>query len=102
MCVALCCALLCLLLLLLTACIPPTRLLPAAAFPCLVEADLAFTRVGDVGLLALARGSPRLRLLHLALRDAGGNLWSAGGWSSGGLAALARLAPQLTIQHTAC
>ncbi|KXZ52763.1 hypothetical protein GPECTOR_8g153 [Gonium pectorale] len=61
---------------------------------------LAFTRVGDGGLLALACGSPGLRRLVLA---AGAyNLWTTGLWTEAGLREFQRLRPEVVLELASC
>lgn len=76
--------------------------MPPSAFPSLQEIDLAFTPVGDAGLLALARTSPQLKVLRLSPSEAGGNLWSVGTWGAQSVVEIKRLLPALSVLHTTC
>ncbi|KAG2453515.1 hypothetical protein HYH02_001735 [Chlamydomonas schloesseri] len=66
----------------------------------LEELDVAFTRVCDVGLMALAAGSPNLRRLVLASRS--DNLWTTGNWSEAGLGEFRRLRPDVEVVFATC
>ncbi|KAG2439300.1 hypothetical protein HXX76_004659 [Chlamydomonas incerta] len=66
----------------------------------LVELDVAFTRVCDVGLMALAAYSSNLRRLVLASRS--DNLWTTGNWSEGGLGEFRRLRPEVEVVFASC
>ncbi|GLC37837.1 hypothetical protein PLESTB_001481700 [Pleodorina starrii] len=64
--------------------------------PELVDLDLAYTRLGDGGLLALAASCPRLRRLAVAQSEA--NLWSTGMWTEAGLREFARRRPEVRLE----
>eukprot|EP00198_Chlamydomonas_reinhardtii_P007561 XP_001696898.1 predicted protein [Chlamydomonas reinhardtii] len=66
----------------------------------LEELDVAFTRVCDVGLMALAAHSPNLRRLVLACRS--DNLWTTGNWSDTGLGEFRRLRPDVEVVFASC
>ncbi|PNH04025.1 hypothetical protein TSOC_009862 [Tetrabaena socialis] len=73
-----------------------------AALPNVEELNVAFTHVGDEGLLALARCSPRLQRLTVASAVEAGNLWCTGRWTEAGLAEFRRLRPDVRLVFASC
>jgi hypothetical protein len=64
--------------------------------PELEELDLAYTQLGDTGLMALAAVCPRLRQLAVAQNE--GNLWATGMWTEAGLREFSRLRPEVRLE----
>lgn len=75
---------------------PPTGGLLRAGLHAIHDLRLAFTRVGDTGLAALARASPRLHTLTLGAQH--DNITLTGTHTDAGLAALRRAAPGVRVR----
>ncbi|EFJ45368.1 hypothetical protein VOLCADRAFT_118325 [Volvox carteri f. nagariensis] len=63
----------------------------------LEELDMAFTQLGDHGLLLLATHCPELRRLVVA--EQGANIWRTGMWTEEGMQAFERQRPDVRVQR---